>query len=362
MDAYHAHIQETHDFWVWADVLTLEEGQVNRVPLIDGQVNLNREDTGPRRTATITLSDPDNALTFGSPLVQDEDGVLWVNRLVRVQHKVILPDYGDVISTPFIGLPTSVARKGGDLSMELGDKSLLMDHGVKPKTYSKGANAAATVEDIIRNQTGERNYSIPSDPKKLSGPYTIGPAEDATPWVIAQKIASDELGMRLELQADGKVVMEKKDADRDKVSVDHVLELPDVQADLAFINYAKVVGKKKASQVRELPSSDSLSGKSLGRNGAPFYRALIVEDDKLKGSAIGNRAQKELDAGSRINIADTYATIPFHHLDNKDLLLLPHGIGQVAFEEGSIPLGAGGNMTVGAKVWVSKPVTVRRAA
>src|SRR5204863_5834425 len=114
---------------------------------LDGQVNYSTGEDGPERTASLVLSDPEGALSFGTSFAEDPSGTLWVNRLLRVKHQVTIPATGPYAAAAgtwttvcMVGVPTAVARKGGEINLELGDKSLLADHGVRPRTYKRRTN------------------------------------------------------------------------------------------------------------------------------------------------------------------------------------------------------------------------------
>lgn len=370
--AYRRHLQSDHDFEVYAEVLTLEERPVShsRITLLDGQVNLH-DDDGPDRTCTLTLSDPEHALQFGSRVASDETGTVWVNRLIRVTHAVVVPGLGRIESVPFIGVPTSVARSGGELGVELSDKSLLADHGTKEKTYRKDTNAAAAIRDIMQN-TGEERMHIPAHPHKLKKPYTVGMKDEkTTPWMVAQRIAARELDWRLEYEANGFLRAEKAHANRDHIKVEDVLALPDTQADFTeFGNYVKVTSKRQRKKsnitdirtgIATLPAAHELSAQSLARNGQPRWLPLVIEDDDLKSKKqVDDRAISELRDVSGLDYTKSYGIIPLFHLDNRDRLVLPYDIGPVPFDVGSIPLGVTDHMVVGDTAWVSRPVVIRR--
>src|SRR5690349_133613 len=88
---YHDWLQSDHDFKIWAEVLNMEEHPVNDVDVLDGQINFNSGEDGPDRTASVVLSDPEHALSFGMSFAEDDTGELWVNRLLRIRHSVDVP-------------------------------------------------------------------------------------------------------------------------------------------------------------------------------------------------------------------------------------------------------------------------------
>lgn len=385
---YHDHLQTDHDFRVWCEVLTMEEEFVTEADMLDGQVNFTRGQDGPERTASITLSDPDNALAFGTQYAADDTGTLWVNRLLRAQHAVYVPRLGfEVQATAFIGVPTSVGRSGAELNLELGDKSLLADHGVRHRTYKKGSNVRSVLVSILRDLTGERHFRIPTTRKKLSQKYTVGMGDDAvTPWDMFKRIAGKEMGWRAFYSNDGYATCEPTSAVHPLVTVHSLLELPNASTSFDdFINYAKVTSHRKPKQrkkdkdddkkkpkprevtqiifegVAVLPNSNRLSEQSLARNGVPRTLPLVVTDDDLKTQKeVTARARSELQGGSGLDSQQSYETIPFFDLEPGDRLALPQNVGVIPFTECSIPLGVGGNMTIGAHKWVSRPVKVRR--
>jgi hypothetical protein len=591
MDAYHAYLQSDHDYEVWAEVLTMEETLVGSVDLLDGQMNYtSNEDEGPDRTASVVLSDPEGALSFGASFTEDETGTLWVNRLLRVRHAVEVPKIGPryaaevvsnyvpnptglgdltnvstssapltatisslqswqgdgksfrvawntaptagqtqiqlrsgglavsagttvvlkfrflapatnvgapttanitmrdegallnyavaspiafpggfkpgewnevttthtvppgrtlntvywrvnvqasrvqsdvyyydglqvsppnvpyfdgstpdglgyvydwtglphksrstrtrfdreslrVVTTCMVGVPTSAARSGGEVTLELGDKSLLADHGVRPQTLKKGMNVRSALIYLLRDLTGEHHLRIPATKKRLSQPYTVGMGEDAlTPWRLAKRIAGKEAGWRLYYSGDGYATAEPTSTARPRVRVEHVLSLPDGSASFTdYSNYAKVTSKRKFSNkargpakkyrgktvtfeaVAVLAKGHDLSEESLARHGVPRTLPLVVSDDDLKTESLtAQRAVSELQADSGIDTEQGYETMPFFHLDQGDYLAFPMGIGDVAFTRASVPFGTGGNASVGKIKWVSKPVRTSR--
>lgn len=379
---YHDHLQTSHDFKVWAEVLTMEEVPVAQVDILDGQINFDRQASNPQRTASLVLSDPEGALQYGNRFTRDGENVLWVNRLVRIMHRVDVPGLGEIVTTAMVGSPTSAQRSGGEISLELADKQILVDHGVRPRTFRKGMRADNAIRQILREIGGERNLRIPQPRRKvkLSKPYTVGMGDDSlTPWQCARKIAREELNWVLFYSSDGYATGEPIGARRRGVEVHHLLALPSSGTSFTeFSNYAKatstrkIVNKKKKNgkktertvrfnSVATLPAKHDLSEQSLARHGARRTLPIVVTDDNMKTQRrVNRRARQELEAASGIQVDRSYEIVPFFHLDMRDYLDLPMGIGRVPFDNASIPLGTGGNMTLGLQRWVSRPVTVKR--
>lgn len=379
---YADHLQDDHDYRVWVDVLTMEERFVSSVDVLDGQVNIDRSADGPHRTGSLVLSDPENALNFGIKHARDDEGVLWVNRLVRINHEVVVPGLGPVRAIPGVGVPTAVSRKGGEVGLEWGDKSLLADHGVRGDNYKKGQNVRDVLVHLLRFHTGEQHFRIPATKRTLSRAYAVGMGDDSlTPWDAFVRIARNEGGWRAYYSCDGFATCEPASAAH-RVEVHDLLSLPDASVSFTdFINYVKVTSVRKTvdkkgtkkntkddvnvttryQSVAVLPKSNDLSEQSLSRNGVPRTLPLVVSDDDLKNAKeVKQRAQLELLGGSGVESDQSFEVMPFFHLDEYDVLDLPQGIGGVAFSKASVPLGTSGNMALGSIKWVSAPVKVKR--
>jgi hypothetical protein len=379
---YHNFIQRDHDFLVWVEVLTLMEKQVGIVEFMDGQVNFNSGEEGPDRTASLIVSDPEGALNYNVAYAEDDQGVLWVNRLLRAKHAVTVPELGymTVVSTPFIGVPTSIGNKGGELAFECGDKSLLADHGVRPRTYKKGQNVRSVLVSILRDLTGEFKFRIPTTNKRLSRTYVVGMGDDKiTPWNMFKHIAGREMGWRSYYSCDGFATCEPTSTVKPIVQINSLLTLPQSTTPLTdFSNYAKTTSSRKPKNTKKggqkssitsityesvatLTPGHRLSEQSLERDKVPRTMPIVISDDDLKTMKdVSKRSQQELKTQSTLGSEQAFEIVPFHHLDTADRFGLPLGIGNVTFENCSIPLGASGNMTLGSNKWVSAPVTSSR--
>ena len=385
--AYHDYLQSDHDFRVWTDVLTINQNYVGTLEMLDGQMNYSNGNEGPHRTGSVLLSDPENALNFTSDYMRDEKGILWVNRLIQVWHEVTVPTYGKFTTSCIVGLPTSVARSGADVSLELGDKSLLADHGVRPRTYKKGQRVDLVLKSILADCTGEKFMKIPKTKKTLSRAYNVGMGEDGlTPWQAFKRIASQEMNWRAYYDGLGWAIAEPDAGTKNPIKVKSLLALPSASTAFNdFSNYARVTShrtpenKKKTKKVDEsafthiydsivtLPPSNELSQESLARKNAanvsvPRTLPIVVVNDDLKTlKATLDQATKELKNDSGLEAAKVYEIIPFFHLEPYEYLDLPEGVGNVRLAEGaSVPYGTGGNMTVGAHQWVSKASNVKK--
>lgn len=380
--AYHEYLQSDHDFRVWADVLTIDEKYVGTLDLLDGQMNYSNGNDGPARTGSVVLSDPEGALNFGTDYMRDPKGVLWINRLIQVWHEVTVPGYSDFTTSCIVGLPTSVARSGAEVSLEIGDKSLLADHGVRPRTYKRGAQVDNVLRSILKDCTGETHMRIPKTKKTLSRTYAVGMGENKlTPWDAFKRIAEQEMNWRAYYDGLGWAVAEPTSDAKHPPEIHSLLALPSASTSFTdFSNYVRVtshrtpVNKKSTKKVDEsrvhytydsivaLPNGNELSEQSLARNNVVRTLPLVAVNDDLKTlAATKNQAANELKNHSGLNADKTYEIIPMFHLDPFDHVKLPEGVGSVMLAGGSsVPFGTSGNMTLGAHKWVSRPSRVKR--
>lgn len=379
--AYHDYLQSDHDFRMWVDVLTIEQKYVGTLDLLDGQGNYANGNDGPVRTGSVTLSDPEGALNFGEDYMRDPKGMLWINRLVQVWHEVTVPVYGKFTTSCIVGMPTSVSRSGAEVSLEMGDKSLLADHGVRPRTYKKGMRVDLALRSILEDCTGEKFMRIPKTKKTLSRTYAVGMGENSlTPWQAFKRIAGQEMGWRAYYDGLGWAVAEPTSEVKDPVKVKSLLALPSASTSFTDLsNYARVTSRrtpvnKKGTKKDEskntiifdsivaLPRGNELSEQSLNRNGVPRTLPLVITNDDLKSlKETRNQATNALKNDSGLDSNKTYEIIPLFHLEPFDFVRLPEGVGDVRLSDGaSVPYGTGGNMTIGAHQWVSRPSKVKR--
>ena len=74
-----------------------------------------------------------------------------------------------------------------------------------------------------------------------------------------------------------------------------------------------------------------------------------------------DRARQILAGSDQLENSPTLSCVPFFHGDNDDLATFETPVGSVVARLGdcSIPLGVGGDMTVGTHAWVSSPQGAR---
>src|SRR4029077_12803535 len=111
-------------------------------------------------------------------------------------------------------------------------------------------------------------------------------------------------------------------------------------------------GHKKAAPpgVAVLPITHPNNPVRLNRNNVPRYLPFISDKGYAKFSARRDAADRILAREMPMNNDMSWPVIPVFHLDVGDpvRLVTPDGSTTVKLQEASIPLGVGGDMTVGA--------------
>lgn len=382
---YRARLYSSHDFDIEVQVLNLDEKPTGTGRFIDGQVNLQHATI--RRTCTLTLSDPDGAFDFDDSSRWSPD-TIWADRLIRVRHHIKVPGRGTVTVTPFIGPPSSLDRDGIEVHVEAQDKTALAIRGTAPLTVKKGANAVAAIRKIMRERTGEFRFRMPSSRRKLSRNYSVGWADDASPWQVASAIARRELGMQLLYSCDGYLLLRRRPR-KSYWTIPHVTSPASTEADFTDLtNWVRVRGKKttKTKTVKKkkdddkkslqaLPAGTTITTTSqpqsvvrikagrtfspewLARKRVPRYWPTLIDDDSLtKLAAVRKRAADELEDSSRLNDTPVFTCVPVFHLDSDDLVRIttPEGTRTVRLGQVSIPLGVSGDMSIGETRRVSR--------
>jgi hypothetical protein len=365
-DAYLARLFGSHDYTVTVDVLNLDEQPVGSVHLLDGQINIQDTSATVRRTATLTVSDPAGAFDFTGASTWSGSTV-WVDRLIRVRHTINVPGLGDVTVTPFIGPPSTLTRQGSEVSVECQDKTALAIRGASPFTVAKGANAVTAIHDILAKCTGEFRFRLGTTSRRLSTAYSVGWADEASPWTVASAIAVHELGAQLIYSCDGYATL-RGTPTKVGIIVPHVTSDPQSAVDFTTLsNWVDVTGKttsvtKKNVTTTTQPeatavvTSGSVAPATIARKGVKRYLPLVIAVDTYTTTTqVKNRAASELAKASRVQAQPTFNCVPFFHADYDDIIQfsVPGNDVQVAFTSGSIPLGPN-EMSVGSIKWASK--------
>lgn len=374
-EAYLARLNDVgHDARITVQVLNMEERVLASAELVDGQVNIHGPGSQIRRTASLTLSDPDRRLGLDeeSPWQQ----TMSASRMVRVRHSIDVPGHGTVTVTPFVGPIASVQRSGTTVAVEAQDKMSLLTRGTMPLKLGKGYNAVAALRRILKDRYGEARFRLPAGTRtRLPWAINVGWADEASGFVACQRIAR-LLGMQFLYSCDGYATLRHRPSSAVMTfDEDWLTALPEGAHDfLGIINYARVT-VKSAARVAYFPASDRLSPAKLGRHDVPRYlphvedlsaparpkaKATAAEVTKYNTQITSllrtaeQRAKGALEA-AEVNL--TWATVPVFHLDVDDPVQLrtPDGAVTLPFREGSIPLGAGGDMTGGRQSVTSRP-------
>lgn len=394
MAAYQDRVNSSHDYDITVEVLTMEEAPVSPARLVDGQINILR-DADVRRTATLTLLDPDRSLELDadSPL----SGALFADRMVRIRHFVDVPSFGTVMATPFVGPITKLNRNGATIDIECQDKTGLAILGCPPYTVAKGALATDAIRNILTARTGENRFRIPTGYRvRTTRAYSVGWPDEASPWAVCSQIAHAS-GLQLFYSSDGYATLRPKPTGA-------VFEFGDanltasVAGDNDFagvVNYGRATAGNKIVRAAIAPPDHPLAPGRLGRNGVPRYLpslAELTEPDKptrpgskhrkaskaqlkkfahemeqydaavTSTEALAQRtANALLAAGLPTSTNLTWSAVPVFHLDVDDPVRLTTEGGTLVlpFAEASIPL-VSGDMSGGLVRRVSRPGRLRR--
>ena len=364
--AYHARLFASHDYRITAEILTLDEKVTGQVALLDGQVNITGSDAEVRRTATMTVSDPAGALDFAGASTWSGSTV-WLDRLIRVTHSLYVPALNRTITvTPFIGPPSKLTRNGAEVSVELQDKTALSNRGAQPFTVPAGAVASTAIKQILQ-RTGEFRFRFGTYSKRLTKAYSVGWADETSPWAIAKRIAGEQLGAELIYSCDGYAVLRPVPGSV-ALQVPFVTEQPQAGVDFTRIsNYVRVEGATTEKQsgtatVTSQPiaaatvTEGQLRPSALARQGKARYLPTLIQSDAYTTeSQAKTAADRALVSASRVQQEPTFSCVPFFHLDADDIIRFatPTGTVDARLNNSSIPLGAE-EMSVGYVRWVSK--------
>jgi hypothetical protein len=379
LDRYTAWLFRTHDFAISVDVLDLDHTPRRSLTesFIDGQVNLQRN-AAVTRSATFTFYDPDHSLALDAD--SPWEGAVYADRMIRVRHTVTVPGLGTVVAVPFVGPIVKVSRDGDTLQVECQDKAVLALTGTAPVTGKKGHDAVDAIRRIMSTAAGENKFRLPSGfNRNLHKSYSTGWHEDASPWVVCQRIAA-QLNRQLLYSCDGYLTLRPWPSGTTITATGSVVTSPP-QVDFdssAVANMVRVTGtlappKQKARRADAKPQLERpatklsavavaapghpLSPARLGRNGVPRYLPIIIEGAVYKSLAQARQlAAETLSHDLLMTTGVSFDMVPVFHLDVGDLILAQTDAGRVLvrLQEASIPLGVSGDMSVGTQRNVSR--------
>jgi hypothetical protein len=147
-----------------------------------------------------------------------------------------------------------------------------------------------------------------------------------------------------------------------------ITNLPDTSIDFTVAaNHVRVSGRaptkkhpKRIAGVRTL-TNHPLAPARLARRGVPRFLPLLIEEDYTKDSEAEARAKAEAKRLGRLSEQVSASVIPVFHLTSDDPveLVTPDGKIVLRVSEASIPVGVGGDMSIGAQRIVSRPGRLR---
>jgi len=343
---YHRRLTSSHDESISVQVLDPNGALVGAASYEDGQINLQKQ-VGVRRDCQVTISDPNRVLGLESGAWEPTAA----NRLLRVTVGIEC-SWGIVTATPFTGPINSVGDQGGKLQLSAVDMTGLGLRGSKPMTFARGELAVDALTRLYTDALGYTSVRFPAgNTVRLAKPYSIGWADDAAPEVIAAQIVADLFpDWQLFKSGDGIPTLREKPTEP-VLSLD-VTTLPEGDADLSnIINTAVVPGK--GGLVATLDPTHSWSPESLARNGVKRYLPSVLEAGAKDAE---KRALAALTTASNTTLDLTFSSMPFWHLDDDDLIhwRTPDGDLVLPWSSGSLPLGPGGDASIGAPRLSSK--------
>lgn len=354
--AYFTALRTSHDFTIEVDVYRARD--MKRVDtlgpgeFLDGQANIQR-DTAVRRTAT---------LGFAASVI----GGIYPDRVLGVKHIIAVPGVGEVVSHPFFGPVTKVTDGDGGIAVECQDFTAFFVEGGPSITVRKGMNAVDAIRYLL-SRRGCRRFRFPTGTRRrLTRTYSTGWTTETSPWAVATAIARS-LGYSLDFSCDGFATLRSRIPVVATLSTGPggmVTELPDDETDFTQVrNCVRVVPGKGKPLLVQPPKANPLRPSKLSLNGAPRYLPDVLEDDALKTYKAALRAgKKRLGEVLGVQTTSSISCVPIFHLDVRDVIRVetPTKTYQLPFYEGSIPLGTGGDMTIGRQSISSRPARAWR--
>jgi hypothetical protein len=362
-EAWLAAIQRQHHREIHVRVLDLNHKRLSWIHRIeDGQVDLNVEDEGPSRTASIQLLDKSHSIGWepDSPSALPKH----LRRMIQVFDVRFVKGYGPVSCPVFCGPVTEVDRDGAEVSViAVGKEHLAMGSFGKANSWAKGRLITDVISEILQ-LAGEKpeRIHLPKLMGRLQKEFNVSRTDQ--PLAKARHLAHN-IDCVLFYNGRGHAIIRRKPTHAtltinknwltDGVRMD--------RAPLEFHNRWVVQGKKpKGDKPRPsvdvwLPASNEFSGVALGRNGQPRWytkeidRPQIEDKDKLR--QIAERARDER---IRYQADVSFDSLPFPNVEEWDLLKARDplaGAALVQVKQATIPLWEG-SQTIGAIRRVSR--------
>lgn len=323
--------------------------------LLDGQVNADSKGEVTRQ-ANLTLFDPNRQLHFDSNA--PTDGNLFLDRMIRINYQVASPsnDLGWVTVPIFTGPIANMTRSGTTIDLDLiGKEKIAQKPAWRTKNYPIGSLRRTVIMDLLTN-TGETKFALDPWTKKTADPYGVTRETDV--WTLAKRMAA---GMLFFYDGAGTLVlrpwMTRSIYTFKTGKGGNVVTYPDIAYDIDDVRNIVLVkgavpkgGSRPVEATAYADRNHPLSAQSLGRNGYGRHIPEIIEDGDLLTKAdcqeLADQRLKELLLGT---LTASFDTMPVPTLELGDVVQLstPEFSFQFAVDSFSIPLKAGGAMSVG---------------
>lgn len=372
-------LRDPHSVRVEVAILSLDEDELSRLTpvILDGQVNVDA-DAEVTRSLTVTFLDPSHSLQLDSD--SPDDGAVYADRLVRVTYSVLVPSLSDRVDVDvFTGPIVKFQRSGDQVILEAhGKEALALGWIWRPLTIKAKARKVDAIRSILQDRAGERHFDFPEIATRIPTAISLGRA--AAAWPRAKQIAGS---MNRHLYYDGSGVCRLRDRPTRPVftfragdpAKSNVVGAVEIDHDFTTIRNAiwfkggKPKGQKKAIEVFvTAPKGHPLSPQRLGRtnsDGVLSPRYLVAErtNQHIRSTAEARaRADSMLDSLLVEVLGVTFDALPVPHLDPLDVIRIQTDdfAANVRVRQFSLPLGAGGVMTVGYIARVERPIRRRK--
>lgn len=400
---YRATLGRPHDIKVTVQVLSNDHAILSNIShvLLDGQVDAqtvrrqNGEVDGVGRNVSLSFLDPRQTLSFDANA--PTAGAIYMNRMIRVIYSVRVPpkyarqdpgygsgDYGmgifginvpgQILVDPgfwvdvpvFTGPIVKVDRDGPVVNVEAHSKdAFAMGQAYTTATY-KGRKADAFMGVMGRSGESSRYIERPATREKLTGPLSV--AAETRYWDRAFGLMSsvdrlcyyDGRGVLRTPKRNYKPVATVEAGDDGLLLGEPTVTYStDDMKNAVWVKGGKPKGSKKAVSARVVaPSSHALSPFNLGRNARPHYRLLVEENTDLRTRAKAlSRARSLLRQHLAQEVDVAFDCLPIPHLEPWDVVRVKTDrfSADVPVYRFSLPLTAGGVMTVGHQRRVTSP-------
>lgn len=337
------------------------------------------------RSASVQILDPTHKFGFDADTYRGGD--LDLSRQLRVwwvTHGPLMPQR--VSAAAITGPVTRLRREGPLVNIEVqGKETYGLRRHRRTLTLRKGMNRVRAIRQILVELMGEDpdRIAFPRREAKVAQEISITPQK--LPWKIATMLARS---MDLQLYYDGWGVPRLRPYPRQpvwefisgdvsesrlRIGTSRLTGDPSIEADKTkVINEVKVTGRtpKRPKNKDSKAGSDngnkgkpkpvsghaiadrdhSLSPWQLGPPGAPEFLLKEINNDQLRTNKECQRvAERELEDGLRLVHQVAFSAPPVPHLDLGDLVKLrtAHETVEKRIDSFTLPLGLGGDMTIG---------------